>query len=380
MSEGIDSISSVSRHESKVPAVKKPHFEPGNHDSDMDAEDKIKLLGNLSAHHWNPEIGKRMADYQPKIIGIDSIFNFAFDRRQLSPEGSLYDKARTWALLPASPGKLNSQGEVLVVGGDIMYSNAYYPLSQNTPDVLHSYLSHDLDQLTKNQMSDSKIRFTADNLISYFMLLGVSEAVSRAMSHKISRRNFLKGALDVAAATFVFSKTASFYGMIYSPNGPLEDILTSFINLTTGRILPDNWVNGRTALVTAKTIDAAKSGLVAPGSESAVVMGSAHSLRAEKYIDSPKARAEAIVKLARPMVSVMKDINRKYRMGNEKGIVSGFLDLMEKADYITVRDPGTDRVPRDTVQSTLDSLVQLADSVQSPEVVNALRPLRAENI
>lgn len=368
--------------ESKEVSGVKLTYEPGNHDAHEDVRQRIDA-GDLTVHTWNGDVARRMITYKPKVVGIDSLHPHVIPINTKNPL-SMEDKTRIWEMLPANPRAINSSNEVMVVLGDIKYSTMEPRLTSKLSPERKQQVMDDLDSKNLSQREDAKksnqneAAATLGALAVVEILTGTLMLADSQAGPNFNRRKFL-GLIGLGASVMLAGKIIGdkFDEVGVAADNPLiKDIANKISDVSRKRFFDDEWVDGRSAILISKSINALKSGLVKKGSEGSVLMGFGHTAGAIRLMDSPEKRADAIYALAKTMSQVIGDVGAEYRIGKRKDNVNAFLDLMAREEYVTVQDSGKRIIKPKEVQSILGSFIKYAGSAQNPEVMAAVRSLR----
>lgn len=279
------------------------HFEPGVHPFPF--ADKVlghptfeELLrqfkkGDLGAHAWNPEVSQRMRKYGPSVIGLDSV------------SGSQEDVPVRlfWLWLPGSPKEMTGRNEVYIVGGDLLHSQIIDP-PRSTEDTISNEWYNELNKIGWGKVEEyagglgteligGHIALPISMLLVYRLLS--SRNKSEESVKNPSRRLFLKRAVATAGGLSL----AAFLGRLaplmqsYSPTPKTENVAQKITDITKP-FTRSTWLDGRTALVIAKTIEAMDKLGLPQGSQGSVVMGFPHGYEAGNLLADKKARMKAI--------------------------------------------------------------------------------------
>ncbi len=389
MTEGaqeLDNSSSPQERFSNKPGFIR--FEAGNHGVPSHTRNILEKInaGDLNAHVWNKEVSDRLRDYKPYVIGIDSIYPHAADIDPLKYDIDISEKKRIWQWLPNDPMRINDKGEVLVVSGDIQYGMMVGEFSPTVSDAEFEEIKSKLASARDKQMGMEPYKKERNILFGGTILLdaiSIATLIYSANKNKqMSRRRFLQnvgtaGVLaTLAPGGFIAGRYLGAVGAMYAPNEETAGILKNISKLTAPFIHKDDWIDARTALVIAKTKEAAESELVQSGSNAAVVFGNGHTFESEKLLHSVDARAKVIRRLAGTMSQVIRDISREHNVFAPSVATNLFLDLMAKSEYAIVSSPNKAQgaEPLDRLQNSVNYI----GHKQCYEVEQALEPLRSE--
>lgn len=282
------------------------HFEPGVHVFPL--ADKVLRhptpeelfarfdAGDLTAHAWNPQVAQRMKQYGPIAIGLDSI-----PGSSVTPANSMF-----WLWLPGSPKEMTGRNETHIVGGDLLHF-------QLLDDPVSGYFEKWKDELRKigwGNVSGYAKSILGAEIVGEHVFLPLSMLLAYRL---LSNKNNEKGAgvknpdrrlfLKKAAATVGVLSLATLLGRLapliqsYSPT-PLTEDLSQKITDLTKPFTRSAWLEGRTALVIAKTIEAMDKLGLPQGSHGSVVMGFPHAYEVGSFLTYKNTRMEAIRKYA----------------------------------------------------------------------------------
>ncbi len=369
------------RFEAKTDTAARLVFEPGNHDANNTGD--LQKSGRLDIHRWNNQVKKRLWSYKPRILGIDSldVHVAQIDPKKLdySPE----EKMRVWEWLPGNPLEINPTGKLIVVAGDIEFGNVIPQLVKNTDKekakAFTSALNTESESLKDDANSKKEWWLNQGAALAFLAICKVS-LNSLDSSDSISRRRLL-GLLT--AGTF-----GAGAGLTFRSIGPLWEMATLYMDTEKGKEIFDklaeitkplftqsDWINGRTALIAAKTQEAMDfREYTPPGSKAAVIMGNGHAYNGERLLESPDLRRKTIFNLAGEMVSAISRINKASNIFPKRDAINLLLDVMARGEIISVTDPvvkhSTD------VSGVLNQSIRYMKSFQSGEVEKAVSSLR----
>lgn len=253
--------------------------------------------GDLTAHAWNPQIAQRMRQYQPYVIGLDSVTG-AFK----TPANDA-----SWIWLPGSPKEMTSREKVYIVGGDLLHFHliGFGSYSKNEID-----WGKQLDEKGWKNVNDYATGILAVEFLGEHVALPLSMLLAfRLLSRKRaeddkeirnpSRRALLKKAVVGIGAFAILSFFGKLTPLIqsYSPTS-ISEKPTRIMTDTVKPITRSTWLEGRTALVISKTMEAMKRLDVPQGAHGSVVMGFPHDYEAGSFLTNKQARMDAIRKYA----------------------------------------------------------------------------------
>jgi hypothetical protein len=305
---------------------------------------------------------------------------------------STYDKKWLWAWMPANPSDINSKSEVLVVAGDTNY--------QAAGDSVKASLASDQERQKINDISHKRDHKEASNFIGEAIaegaiVSGMAGLITSALiaahekqknklnesneptTHRLSRRTFFKvaGGGAVAALAMGSGRAGAIFGSAVAPNATLQEISDKIVDVTdTLDFFPKHWLNGRTAILIAKTNAVVEQGLTPPNAKAAVVMGNGHNFEGREMIDDKGKRMKAIYDYAEEVVSFYRKVLKEFPSIDPNKAIDQILDMFCQTDMIVVADPNTQEGT--DPQKTIDASMRYIGSLAAPEVMEAVAPLR----
>lgn len=366
----------------KAETFKSLKFEPARHqllDQNLGSIESIKN-GDLNHFAWNNEVLKRIGSYGPRVLGIDSLSPVHFKPDQPSAtDYTLDEKAYVWWALPGSPTDINDKNEVLVIAGDVI-------MHHFKPDN-HDRIRENLDKIDKDLTQDSFNKDLIDtaitgaagaalSIIAYSAGKRLREDVSKEnQPKKFSRRKFLK----LAGSTIGLGTIAFLYGRWAAPNFAaqstfegMESFFEKVTQITKSRIIPNDWVDGRTGLVIAKTLEASSQQLTPSDSNAAVIMGSRHLAEANAFIADSEKRGKAIKKAVSGLWGVIEDIAPMKPEIDREDLLKDFKQYISSADLLLVNDSRNETFNNSDV---LNESVHFVGNYQSQEVLEAINDI-----
>lgn len=355
--ESADGIESVERHSDHADV----RVEQGIHEFKLLGVDRyngIRKLarGDISGHYWNRAVLDRVRKYNPILVGSDSFEHiiqteFGFP---LTP----FDKLSAWYFLPGSPKEISGQDHVYSVAAD--YFGVYSEDAQK-------YLKQSVIDYGKEDFTEFVIGagMIAGGLLAA-KKLREQPAEKRVLSRVLSRRDFLKKVVvpsGIFLASLPLVRWSSALGAGFTSDRRMQDILTKIAEVSKHRFNSSTWVDGRTAMIIAKTI--AASDLI-PHDEpvkASVLLGFPHVFNSGKLLDSREYRQKKV----KEFVEMIKDTIDLA----EQGITSDDLD-QSAVDYFTPFTVVRINEPSDK-NPDLGSLVNVHAVGRSTEVEEALR-------
>ena len=350
------------------------HLEPGIHSfpgsnllgvpSGEEVKQKFES-GDLTAHKWNPQVAQRMKQYSPLVLGLDSV------------PGLAVPDFRHWEWLPASPHDMSGRDSMYLIGGDLLHWQY-----MDDPEFY---------ELGWSKVADYVKKGSAEG-ISNLIVASVSIAALRYYQEKFSRRRFLKGglaALGAAAAGLFLGKSAPVI-QSYSPSSSTEGLSQVVTDLTKPWFSESKWLDGRTALIIAKTLEAMEILDLPTGTQASVVLGYPHLYEAGRLLTNKEFRKKTIREFAQEFFEETKDLTTGDRADWEKdeelmeelirdyggidgwvkfsiftSFASSTISQITQPQSLTVKNPA----------STVAGLFKEIKIFESPEVKEALLPL-----
>lgn len=370
-------------------------FEAGIHKMAHDFGEEFQKIekGDLNIHIWNPEVAKRMSEYHPEVVAIDSLDPFI-------PPISIDDRRFLWWALPARPRDLNPKGEIYVVCGDVSPGDiSYFGRLGSNQEVIRKMSEYDLG----NPISDQKIAKYVEEgnqevstLSKLGSLLSSTFLIYKAMTmnkfpddkskNEISRRDFLKlgGAAGVVLLLgrtneTIVSDARDLVGKkAVKANSEYEEgVILHIASLLRPRFQEENLINGRGALVTAKEEDSINVLHLPPTTPGSIVMGWGHAPEATRLMANRSARTSTIAKYAGDLVTILEETLQTlgYTQDQKFIAVNHLLDLIAETTIVKVSDPGGPSDQPDFMQK-INGLFSEELYFLSPQVLKATQHLR----
>lgn len=333
-------------------------FEPGLHGSLADSEEANFEL-------WNSEVATRLEKYKPEVIAIDGVM--ASPDRSFRPDLEL-------KRLPCLPGEINPENpEFFFIRGDpgSFPVLAILASSQNSAETYEI-----LCRLREKLSFDYKKWFMIESLgppsAGGFLL-------SNAMMKKewLSRRKFLKSVIGMGCW---FTVSISLFGsrlaiVIGAAGSETEQSRENFQKLATilrPRLKEHSWwVDGRTALLAAKTEEAIDILGKPKGTNAAIVMGPGHTFEGQRLLENKEARKEVIRRFAEKTILICDDVLSEYGFGGDRPAAhQAMLKEISLTDILWVGD-----VRKGMSKPALEKRVRLIESFMSPQVEEAIKGL-----
>jgi len=314
--------------------------------------------GDLTAHHWNPEVAQRIKNdrFMTEVIGLDTI-------------SGVGDSNPSWPWLPGSPASINGKDHYYVVGGDFLHW-------QVTGSELVPAMKSELDQLDWNEINSYALQVTGE-----FTGTALGGAVASVAAYKtkgkIGRRRIL-GAIGAAGLAMTVGRLAP-VAQSYTTNPQAAEFLQAVAEFTQFRLASSTWLDARTALLTAKTI-AAMDTLpdLEAGVAGSLVFGWPHGYRAARILQEPQYRAELIRNFLLESHPKVFEVELKYGISkNNASSRQDSLDNMARmmASYRVWRvgQPLADFIKNPLAVTT--ELIVPVYRGYCPEIVEALSPV-----
>lgn len=373
-------------------------FEPGMHviTKDQGAEIYNQFINGEIASMWNPEIRKRMRQYQPQVIGIDSLTP-GFDYVSDNPDYSYSVNGQfDWAVLPGSPVQMTGRDSVYAVAGDPLnvmdftkitseeynkqWDNYFKTLEESDfkveveppkdPDEIVVPFG-DIPLLVEKEPRDYIKQALLEGLGT--TLLGFAFLVNSMRNRlPVSRRWFLRAA-GMGLLGLTIGRTAPFLGS-YSTSSEIQPLIQGITDMTKPIFAKSNWLDARTALVIAKTQEAMDR-LYRPQDEiGSVVMGWPHAYAAGALLRSVEERKKLIYSYGREMLELLYPVLEKpgFEGATAKDVQGIILPYLCATDIYLVREPDFEGK---RFREALGESYDVVDSFMCQEAIEALKPL-----
>lgn len=334
--------------------------------------------GELDPHYWNEAIGSRLRRSEPQILAIDSLEPVV--SLDLNRSLTHSEQMSVWRHLPVRPSKLNQKGEVLVVCGDILYrtpkaAGRILGFEADKQEKLSNLLNKKDDSATSDLRTDIQMETGAPLILSLMLAIGAGASIGRLNNieqKSISRRNILKGitGLGAAGAASVLAGKGSIYGASLATNEKLANFFEKVADIAQPIFTSQTAVNGRTALLISKSIEAQNLGLTPDGTHGAVVLGNGHAYKSEELMKSKDKRVNAIASYYKDFTLFFHEVCEKFPEIPEKDFMDYLARIFPSFDLISVTDSGEDKT--DDVKKFMDEHVKYAGTFMSSEVQEAI--------
>lgn len=321
---------------------------------------------------WNPEVAKRLSEYQPELVAIDGC---APSRHgHIIPDFILKS-------LPGLPSQISpSKSEIFVVRGDAveylepaMDAATYYRL----PVDLQEHCM-DLFKDLQNFEQSNKVLDTLARGGENLGLWGLGTLLLRASylttgKSESTRREFLKmvagAGAGLALLTAPIARLAASEGTATSETEQARESFQKIATLLRPIFREGHWwLDGRTAILCAKIQDAIDILGKPKETNGAVIMGPAHTYEGDKLLKNRKARLQTIRRFA------IKALSASDRIFDEYGFGAEYKEAARKSilDYLTlatiVRVPNIDR-------KSIEEQTKLIKTFVSPQIEEAIKGL-----
>lgn len=322
------------------------HYENGVHsftDQMYDEVGKRFSFGDLSAHNWNPEVAQRIRKYSPYVLGLDT----------LSPSVFGNEQQPSWTWLPGSPKEMTGRDSIYVVSGDFLHFQ-----SVDKRDKMYE----ELQKVGWDKVMDYGIKSGLEDLAIIATAIG---SLAGSLKTKTSRRGFIsKGLLGISSlATAVTEGRLAPVAQSYSSDSSLEQILQDITEITRPRLANSSWLDGRTALVVAKTVESMDILDLPDRAAASIVMGFPHGYKANTLLLNKNARQEMVLEYAKNLVEDILPIAKRLGMQSqnedddeyEQFVKDVIASILVTSEIYEVKEPEfiyeSDGIPRFSFQS-----------------------------
>lgn len=351
------------------------HFEPGVHsffESQHRDISKRYYAGDSSARHWNPQVAQRMRGYSPYIVGMDSYAS------SIDQDEGFFD----WPWLPGTPLEMSGRDSIYTVSGDLLHWQLAPPNSGNEPFTQY------LREIGSDKLKSYVIKSTLEGLATLSLTVLAAAALLRS-KERFSRRNLFRIGLGAATASLFGVNVGRMapVAQSFSTNSSLESLFQIITDITKPRFNESRWLDGRTALVIAKTIESMNVLDLPQGSNGSVVMGYPHAYEARKLLEDKGARMQTIRGYAEDLIADVFPIVKKvgWAEDNEEDrqyVTDVTLTFLSLTDIILVKEssfeewttygdphaPSTERIKRFKSVEVKEAVKDLGDPEKHFEV------------
>lgn len=321
---------------------------------------------------WNAEVKKRMKNYNLEIIAVDS-----WRPSRLEYVGR--EEALEY-YLPGQPSDINNvNNEIFAIRGDVS-SEAYYsdlvsPVIQftGTRRDRFSEIMSKVKNIDERGKFDFSIGYGAENVataLTFMFFKTLAEKDFQRVS-RVDRRGFFKLGASFTGNALLGLLLARVATSVVAPltvDEQSRDLMNRLASIVRP-IYEDGgwWVDGRTALLIAKTQDSIDILGKPRNTPGAIVMGSAHTFQAERLLSDDMLRENAIRKFGSKILLTVDSILDQYGSGNDvkSEAREAIISSIEFTDI--VRIPVFDGYQND---------LMVVESFESPRVRRVLADLR----
>lgn len=355
------------------------HIELGEH-SNLKSYDKSSEI-NLNNSFWYPQVTERIRSYSPAMLTIDGLHPLSL---YLGFSGYTTDqKRRVWELLPGRPSKLNEKGEVMVIAGDLGFSEVPVSVPEDFPEdtqklIAHTVHAQDESQKENIKTKEAKVRMLHTGSAGLLFAAITAGYYHNNLNKNFTRRDVLRfGARTTFAATIgatigLGMREAPEEIMSFTNNQKIADI-AEYIASKQSVFMQDTWLDGRTALMIAKAIQAGSEGTVPSGSEASVVMGGNHGYASYELAHSREKRINAIGKYYESLKKFMDDVHEKFPDVKTNDNLGYLKMLLMRAERLIVTDNrDIDRVSNTHAEDFFNKHVTYDGFFESQEVREAI--------
>ncbi len=356
-------------------------FEPGVHSDGTELRQFYsKGVGDIDTFAWNSEVARRMSEYQPSIVAVDGSYpnSLHLDLDSLG-DYPISAKRWVWMGLPARPSEINNKGELIVVAGDVSYTNIKYEIEDSAS--IEERL--DISRFTSNEGERRQIfekNEATREVVATAALLSLANIAlwyegnrANSQSPLISRRSFIKGMGVALLAGGMLAKLSPQLAA-YAPNTKTENFLEQIMDIAKNRFSDETQLDGRTALLISKSRAAIEQGLTPPDAKASVLMGNSHGFKAQDFLESAKERKKAIHDYANLLTEYLRDVSDRFPKFSFERTQKIMLDMLATGDLLVARDPDESL---ESLDKMVDGSVQYIGSFVSPEVLEATEDLRS---
>lgn len=366
-------------------------IELGSHPTNDSENRKIRnriLNGDLNAHGWNEEVGRRMADYQPQVVTIDGPSALQpWD--QYGPEIVDRITVGTWRSLPSRPNDLNKKGRIYVVYGDVLDRQTVN--SAETNEEVYKLLSNMPDHLDESKRNMA-VGLVAESIVVIAVVAAVYTTIKKIKNLPadnsdnnldIGPLHFPRRTLLKAGAMALFLGGTSLGRGLIAPQLAAKSTSKEahehwqvILETIRPRLITGQWVDQRTALLTEKHLDAVDFLGLSTLTPGAVVLGTHHGYATKSLRLSEEARRTKVAALAKTYVDIVEEVIEKgYPRLSKASARAIILDQMAKTDVTLVTDPG-ELMPGANTVDLLRESIKPAGSFHSKRINSATQHLR----
>lgn len=370
-----ESVPNQEQTDLKYPGIK---FEPGLHPL-QPKEGKI----------WNDAVARRLSQYHPKVLTIDS----------LQPSFGSEILYKPWIVdyFPGNPAEINPDDKsIYVVAGDVI--DLYRPLVHlktrpvssvdcDVPNDANTFVEDMMINLRLKSVEEAGAILTVSSLLLAASRLAATKMKSADNKQykdvktvpRITRRQFIKmaGSLTfVLGLGLVMGRKAVEYASAKVTDEATKESILQIAKIIRPFFSHDLVLQGRMALLAAKTEDSLDYLQMPKDVHASIVMGASHGYETDLLTNIPKRR-KAISAFAQAVTGYANDVFRRCGINNPeylKESINALLDLIGLTEIIKVDNAGVRLgIPSLSIsQGDISSLTKF----QSKNVETAIQNLR----
>lgn len=244
--------------------------------------------GDLSAHAWNPQVAERMKQYKPLVLGLDSV-----------PGPYFTYSGKEWYWLPGSPEEMSGRKSMYLIGGDLLHWQ-YFEIRE-------------MKDLGNDVLTDYIKKGTTEGVSILLAAIMLSKAAQQ-LNEIAPRRKFLQNsakALGVGALALLLGKLSPVV-QSYSPTPITEGVSQRITEVTKPWFSKSTWLDGRTALIIAKTLEAMDILGLPKGTVASIVMGYPHLYEARRLLEDKEYRIGKIREFAQEFYNETHELTTEH--------------------------------------------------------------------
>lgn len=306
------------------------NLELGHHETNGEKQEKNQMAavaGSLNPAFWSEAVAERVGNKGYSLLTVDGMKPYTENLFEL------------WCKLPDRPSRLNTEGVVDIVAGDMQAPYEIFGLS-----LAYVEASKALGQSNRLE----RLKSEGVNIAPGLGMIGtggflLSRLFRRGQEkNTMSRRNFLKGGI-AAAGLLVGGAALSaprlvLRNLMDTPNAETHDMLLEISSKWDLVLDTNEFIEGRTAVLIAKAKEAAALNGTEPP-KAAVVMGSAHMTKAREIDENNEIRAEMIRNLYDEIIKIFSPIVVDTGKATPQELEDALKDYLASYDIWTVSDP-----------------------------------------
>jgi hypothetical protein len=259
------------------------------------------LAGDTSVSYWNPAVGTRLRQINPSLVTVDS---------SPSISGGPNSHSRLW--LPGNPSDISDHATMNVLFGDVLYKGFMFPdgdIRNLDTNSIEYRIFRDLGKFENSAVQECIAKAFGESGATVLGGLGLIHA---ALQDKSQPASLIKGVVGAGLLGLAVARSVPVLDT-YSTNTNLSKKLQTLTHLTRPHVFKSKWLDGRTAILISKTLNAMDELKLGDKEKAAIVMGFPHMYEAKNLLQNTRKRQSTIHAYARDMADKVGRLVHSYK-------------------------------------------------------------------